>query len=233
MGARNRTQQNLEIVRTDVGARPDLRQGLGPGPQGRLAAGQGRGQGRPPGQRALSRRPHASSARRSSTEEAPAGLVEEAAVHEIPALPGDEEVAAIAAEQEAGAAEAAAAEADAAEGRPSRGSGRRREQGRLIMKVKVQTLDGGKGRQRHRAQRRGVRRRAARRHPAPRRHLAAREAPRHRPRRPRALATSPAPARSSAARRAAAPPATAIAAPRSSSAAARRTARASATSIRR
>jgi large subunit ribosomal protein L3 len=37
--------------------------------------------------------------------EAPApGLVDEAAVHEIPALPSDEEVAAIAAEQEAGAA---------------------------------------------------------------------------------------------------------------------------------
>ena len=51
--------------------------------------------------------------------------------------------------------------------------------------------------------------------------------------RPRALATSPAPARSSAARRAAAPPVTAIAALRSSSAAARRTAPASATSIRR
>ena len=33
-----------------------------------------------------------------------AGLVDEAAVHEIPALPSDEEVAAIAAEQEAGAA---------------------------------------------------------------------------------------------------------------------------------
>ena len=50
-------------------------------------------------------------------EAAPAGLVDDAAVHEIPALPGDDEVAAIAAEQEAGAeAEAqadAAAEADA------------------------------------------------------------------------------------------------------------------------
>ena len=48
-----------------------------------------------------------------------AGLVDDAAVHEIPALPGDDEVAAIAAEQEAGAAaeaEAAdAAEADAAD----------------------------------------------------------------------------------------------------------------------
>ena len=40
--------------------------------------------------------------------------VDDAAVHEIPALPSDEEVAAIAAEQEAGAAEAEAA-AEAAE----------------------------------------------------------------------------------------------------------------------
>jgi large subunit ribosomal protein L3 len=48
-----------------------------------------------------------------------AGLVDDAAVHEIPALPSDEEVAAIAAEQEAGAAAEAeaqaAAEADAAD----------------------------------------------------------------------------------------------------------------------
>ena len=50
---------------------------------------------------------------------------------------------------------------------------------------------------------------------------------------PASAPMSPAPARSSAARRAAAPPVTATAAPRSSSAAARRTARASATSIRR
>ena len=42
-------------------------------------------------------------------ELAPAGLVEEGAVHEMPALPSDEEVAAIAAEQEAGAAADAAA----------------------------------------------------------------------------------------------------------------------------
>ena len=47
-------------------------------------------------------------------EHAPAGFVDEAAVHEIPALPSDEEVKAIAAEQEAGAREAeAAAEAEA------------------------------------------------------------------------------------------------------------------------
>ena len=45
-----------------------------------------------------------------------AGLVDDAAVHEIPALPSDEEVAAIAAEQTAHVAEeAAAAEAEAAE----------------------------------------------------------------------------------------------------------------------
>jgi large subunit ribosomal protein L3 len=45
-----------------------------------------------------------------------AGLVDDAAVHEIPALPSHEEVAAIAAEQEAGAAaEAQAAEAAEAE----------------------------------------------------------------------------------------------------------------------
>ena len=94
------------------------------------------------------------------------------------------------------------------------------------MKVKVHTLDGKAAKGDDRAQRRGVRRRAARRHPAPRRHLAAREAPRHRPRAPASAPMSPAPARSSVARRAAVPPVTAIAALRSSSAAARRTARA-------
>jgi large subunit ribosomal protein L3 len=46
-------------------------------------------------------------------EHAPAGLVDEGAVHEIPALPSDEEVAAIAAEQEAGAAAEAEAQAAA------------------------------------------------------------------------------------------------------------------------
>jgi len=54
-------------------------------------------------------------------EAAPAGLVDDAAVHEIPALPGDDEVAAIAAEQEAGGAldsetEAAAEAGEASEG---------------------------------------------------------------------------------------------------------------------
>ena len=56
---------------------------------------------------------------KAPVEEAPAGLVDEAAVHEIPALPSDEEVAAIAAEQEAGAAAEAAAEEAAAEDVPA------------------------------------------------------------------------------------------------------------------
>ena len=51
------------------------------------------------------------------TEVPAAGLVDDAAVHEIPALPGDDEVAAIAAEQEAAArsnrTEAAAEAAEA------------------------------------------------------------------------------------------------------------------------
>jgi large subunit ribosomal protein L3 len=51
--------------------------------------------------------------KKADLEEQPmAGLVDEAAVHEIPALPSDEEVAAIAAEQEAGAAAADAAAAE-------------------------------------------------------------------------------------------------------------------------
>jgi large subunit ribosomal protein L3 len=49
-------------------------------------------------------------------EHAPAGFVDDAAVHEIPALPSDEEVKAIAAEQEAGAIEAEAAAQAEAEG---------------------------------------------------------------------------------------------------------------------
>ena len=57
--------------------------------------------------------------RKVEDSEAPAaGLVDDAAVHEIPALPSDEEVAAIAAEQEAGGeldtVETPEAQADAA-----------------------------------------------------------------------------------------------------------------------
>ena len=54
MGARNRTQQNLEIVRTDADPRPAVRQGLGAGSQGQLADGHRRGEASAPRQRALS-----------------------------------------------------------------------------------------------------------------------------------------------------------------------------------
>ena len=119
MGARNRTQQNLEIVRTDAARGLLFVKGSVPGSKGgwllvKDAAKVARPDNvpYPAGLRELGKA--------IETEEAPAGLVEEAAVHEIPALPGDDEVAAIAAEQEAGAAaseaadEAAAAAADAA-----------------------------------------------------------------------------------------------------------------------
>ncbi len=116
MGAKNRTQQNLEIVRTDALARPDLRQGLGARLEGRLADAS-------PTRSSLRVNENVpypaglfdKKAKIDETEMAAAGLVDDAAVHEIPALPGDDEVAAIAAEQEAGAIEAeAAAEADEA-----------------------------------------------------------------------------------------------------------------------
>jgi large subunit ribosomal protein L3 len=113
MGARNRTQQNLEVVRTDVTRGLIFVKGSVPGHKGAWLT-------------------IADAIKLPRNEEAPypaglfdpkakapvdepvAGLVDDAAVHEIPALPSDEEVAAIAAEQEAGAA-AAEAEAEAAE----------------------------------------------------------------------------------------------------------------------
>ena len=114
MGARNRTQQNLEIVRTDAARGLLFVKGSVPGSKGgwlsvtdaiKLPLDE--------------RAPYPAGLlgdKEIVTEQAPAGFVEEAAVHEIPALPGDDEVAAIAAEQEAGAIEAdAAAAADAGE----------------------------------------------------------------------------------------------------------------------
>ena len=103
MGARNRTQQNLEIVRTDVERGIIFVKGSVPGHKGgwclikdavKVPAFEGIPY--PAGLR--------ESGKESTHEEAQAGMVEEAAVHEIPALPSDAEVAAIAAEQEAGAA---------------------------------------------------------------------------------------------------------------------------------
>ena len=119
MGARNRTQQNLEIVRTDPIRGLLFVKGSVPGHKGAWltvsdAIKLPRHESAPyPAGIVETAKPQA------AEEHAPAGLVDEGAVHEMPALPSDEEVAAIAAEQEAGAAaeaEAAnAAEAEAAD----------------------------------------------------------------------------------------------------------------------
>jgi len=113
MGARNRTQQNLEVVRTDVTRGLIFVRGSVPGHKGSwllikdsVKVARPDTVPYPAGLREL--------AAEIVHEEAPAGLVEEAAVHEIPALPGAEEVAAGVAEADAHAAEAAA-EAEQAE----------------------------------------------------------------------------------------------------------------------
>ncbi|WP_129790955.1 50S ribosomal protein L3 [Sphingosinicella sp. CPCC 101087] len=99
MGARNRTQQNLEIVRTDVERGLIFVRGSVPGHKGswllvkdavKIAAPEG-----VPFPAGLK------SAKSAPAEDVPAGMVEEAAVHEIPALPGAEEVAAGVAESDA------------------------------------------------------------------------------------------------------------------------------------
>jgi large subunit ribosomal protein L3 len=110
MGARNRTQQNLEIVRTDPIRGLLFIKGSVPGHKGAWLTVQDaiklpRPDGAPYPAGILEGR------KIEELEGPEAGLVDDAAVHEIPALPSDEEVAAIAAEQEAGAA----AEAEAAE----------------------------------------------------------------------------------------------------------------------
>jgi large subunit ribosomal protein L3 len=115
MGARNRTQQNLEIVRTDPIRGLLFVKGSVPGHKGAWLTVQ---------DAIKLPRPDAApypagilEGRKIEELEVPeAGLVDDAAVHEIPALPSDEEVAAIAAEQDAHLAEEqAAAEADATE----------------------------------------------------------------------------------------------------------------------
>src|SRR5689334_18514956 len=114
MGARNRTQQNLEIVRTDPIRGLLFVKGSVPGHKGAWltvsdAIKLPRHDSAPyPAALVETSKPV------EEQEHAPAGLVDEGAVHEMPALPSDEEVAAIAAEQEAGAAAEAEA-ADAAE----------------------------------------------------------------------------------------------------------------------
>ena len=103
MGARNRTQQNLEIVRTDPIRGLLFVKGSVPGHKGSWltvtdAVKLPRADGVPYPAGILDSR------KLDEIEVPEAGLVDDAAVHEIPALPGDDEVAAIAAEQEAGAA---------------------------------------------------------------------------------------------------------------------------------
>jgi large subunit ribosomal protein L3 len=113
MGARNRTQQNLEVVRTDPIRGLLFIKGSVPGHKGSWltindAIKLPRNDAAPyPAGLVLANQPI------DEAELPAAGLVDDAAVHEIPALPSDAEVAAIAAEQEAGAA-AAEAEAEAA-----------------------------------------------------------------------------------------------------------------------
>ena len=99
MGAKNRTQQNLEVVRTDAARGLIFVKGSVPGHKGGWltvydAIKLPRNENVP--------YPAGILTRDTVIEEAPAGLVDDAAVHEIPALPGADEVAAIAAEQEAG-----------------------------------------------------------------------------------------------------------------------------------
>jgi large subunit ribosomal protein L3 len=93
MGAKNRTQQNLEVVRTDAGRGLIFVKGSVPGHKGNwLLVKDSVKVARP------ETAPYPAGIREIAaeivTEEAPAGLVEEAAVHEIAPLPGAEEVAA-------------------------------------------------------------------------------------------------------------------------------------------
>jgi len=111
MGARNRTQQNLEVVRTDPVRGLIFIKGSVPGSKNGWVAVEDAVK--------LPRHDNAPypagliNKDQPVEEAAPAGLVDDAAVHEIPALPGDDEVAAIAAEQEAGGALDSEIEAEA------------------------------------------------------------------------------------------------------------------------
>ena len=121
MGARNRTQQNLEIVRTDAVRGLLFVKGSVPGHKGGWLTVSDAIK-LPLDERAPYPAGLIENAAEIATEQAPAGFVEEAAVHEIPALPSDAEVAEIAAQQEAGAAEAEA-QAEATETKNSEAEG--------------------------------------------------------------------------------------------------------------
>src|SRR5206468_3378956 len=125
MGARNRTQQNLEVVRTDPIRGLLFIKGSVPGHKGSWltvsdAVKLPRNESAPYPAGVLEGR------KVEELEVPEAGLVDDAAVHEMPALPSDEEVAAIAAEQEAGAAAeaeaSAAGEAEAADAAQTAGN---------------------------------------------------------------------------------------------------------------
>jgi large subunit ribosomal protein L3 len=109
MGAKNRTQQNLEIVRTDLERGLLFVKGSVPGHKGgwllvkdSVKIPRPEGAPYPAGIRAI--------AEQIEHEEAPAGMVEAAATHELPPLPGAEEVAAGVAESDAQADTGAADE---------------------------------------------------------------------------------------------------------------------------
>ena len=98
MGAKNRTQQNLEVVRTDVERGLIFVKGSVPGHKGgwllvkdAVKVPRPEGVPYPAGLRALEQ----------AVEEGPAGMVEPAAEHEIAPLPSDAEVAAAVAESDA------------------------------------------------------------------------------------------------------------------------------------
>ncbi len=102
MGARNRTQQNLEIVRTDAARGLIFVKGSVPGHKGgwllvkdSVKVPRPEGAPYPAGIREI--------AAEIVHEEAPAGMVEEAAAHAAPTGPTAEEAAAILREQQAGA----------------------------------------------------------------------------------------------------------------------------------
>jgi large subunit ribosomal protein L3 len=102
MGSRNRTQQNLEIVRTDPVRGLIFVKGSVPGHKGSWLTIQDaikvpRSDTAPYPAGLLDPR----KIDEAAEEHAPAGLVDEGAVHEIPPLPSHEEVAALAAEQTA------------------------------------------------------------------------------------------------------------------------------------
>jgi large subunit ribosomal protein L3 len=104
MGDRQRTQQNLEIVRTDPERGLIFVKGSVPGSKGAwLMVKDSVKIDRP----ADAPYPAGLKAAHIVHEEAPAGMVEAAAVHEIPPLPSADEVAAGVAETDAHAAEAA------------------------------------------------------------------------------------------------------------------------------